>query len=139
MNCSPAANWCWSTTKSMSAAAPFNSRRALPIRSTNCGPGNSVNVRLLLGEYTQALTVPAAVVQRSQSGPYAYVIGADGKAQLRPIEVLQIQDGKAVVAKGLQAGETVVLDGQYKITAGATVVANRAAAGTPAEAPAGKQ
>ena len=43
---------------------------------------------------------------------------------MRPIDVLQIQDDKAVIAKGLQAGETVVLDGQYKIKPGIAVVAN---------------
>jgi len=86
-------------------------------------PGQYVNVRLKLGDYPQALTVPAPVVQRSQSGTYAYVVGSDGKARMQPIDVLQIQDGKAVVAKGLQAGETVVLDGQYKIKPGAPVVA----------------
>ncbi len=86
-------------------------------------PGQYVNVRLKLGDYAQALTVPAPVVQRAQSGTYAYVVGADGKAQMRPIDVLQIQDGKAVIAKGLQAGEDVVLDGQYKIKPGAEVVA----------------
>ena len=91
-------------------------------------PGEYVNVRLRLGEYAHALTVPAPVVQRGQSGTYAYVVGADGKAQMRPIEVLQTQDGKAVVAKGLQAGETVVLYGQYKIKPGVAVVAGPGAA-----------
>lgn len=86
-------------------------------------PGQYVNARLLLGEHAQALTVPAAVVQRGQSGTYAYAVGADGKAQMRPIEVLQIQDDKAVISKGLQAGETVVRDGQYKIKPGVAVVA----------------
>ena len=86
-------------------------------------PGQYVNVRLQLGQHAQAFTVPAPVVQRGQSGTYAYVVGADGKAQLRPIEVLQIQDGKAVITKGLEAGETVVLDGQYKIKPGVAVVA----------------
>jgi multidrug efflux system membrane fusion protein len=91
-------------------------------------PGQYVNVRLRLGEYAQALTVPAPVVQRGQSGTYAYVVGADGKAQMRPIEVLQTQDDKAVVAKGLEAGETVVLYGQYKIKPGVAVVAGPDAA-----------
>jgi multidrug efflux system membrane fusion protein len=96
-------------------------------------PGQYVNVRLLLGDRDQALTVPAAVVQRAQSGTYAYVVGDDHKAQMRAIDVLQIQDGKAVIAKGLEAGETVVLDGQYKIKPGVTVVpAPAAAASGPA-------
>ena len=86
-------------------------------------PGQYVNVRLKLGEHDQAITVPAPVVQRSQDGTYAYVVGADHKAEMRPIDVLQIQDGKAVITKGLTAGETVVLDGQYKIKNGVTVTA----------------
>ena len=95
-------------------------------------PGQYVNVRLQLGDHGQALTVPAPAVQRSQAGTYAYVISSDGKAEMRPIEVLQIQDGKAVVAKGLKAGETVVVDGQYKIKPGLQVVAGpTAAARTP--------
>jgi multidrug efflux system membrane fusion protein len=103
-------------------------------------PGQYVNVRLLLGEYAQALTVPAAVVQRGQSGTYAYVVGTNGKAQMRPIEVLQIQDDKAVIAKGLQAGETVVLDGQYKIKPDVAVVASpTAAASVTGAAPTGQQ
>ncbi|HEY8099233.1 MAG TPA: efflux RND transporter periplasmic adaptor subunit [Burkholderiaceae bacterium] len=96
-------------------------------------PGQYVNVRLLLGEYAQALTVPAPAVQRAQSGTYVYVVGADGKAQMRMIDVLQIQDGKAVIAKGLQAGETVVLDGQYKIKPGIQVVAEQHAAASREE------
>jgi len=95
-------------------------------------PGQYVNVRLQLGTYAKALTVPAAVVQRSQSGTYAYVIASNGKAQMRPIEVLQIQDGKAIIAKGLRAGETVVLDGQYKIKPGLSVVPSSAAKGAEA-------
>jgi len=71
-------------------------------------------------------------VQRSQSGTYAYVIANDGTAEMRPIDVLQIQDGKAVIAKGLQAGETVVLDGQYKIKPGLPVVAASTAPGLEA-------
>jgi multidrug efflux system membrane fusion protein len=104
-------------------------------------PGQYVNVRLQLGEYAQALTVPAQVVQRAQSGTYAYVVGADGKAQMRPIDVLQIQDGKAVVAKGLEAGEMVVLDGQYKIKPGAPVVARNTstASGTSVASEGNKQ
>jgi membrane fusion protein, multidrug efflux system len=93
-------------------------------------PGQYVNVRLFLGEQPGALTVPAGVVQRGQAGTYAYVIGADGKAQMRSIDVLRIQDGKAVIAKGLEAGETVVEDGQYKIRPGVAVVART----TPAPA-----
>ena len=90
-------------------------------------PGQYVNVRLQVGEYRQAVTVPAQVVQRGQSGTYAYVVGADGKAETRPIDVIKIQDGNAIVGRGLQAGEIVVVDGQYKIKPGVAVIAGPAA------------
>lgn len=95
-------------------------------------PGQYVNVRLVLGERPDALTVPAAAVQRSQDGTYAYVVGADNVAKNQAIKVAQIQDGIAVIDQGLQAGERVVTDGQYKLRPGAQVVeAGKAAAAQP--------
>ncbi len=103
-------------------------------------PGQYVNVRLLLGDHVQATTVPAEVLQRGPSGTYAFVIGADHKAEMRPVQVVQMQDGKAVIGKGLEPGETVVLDGQYKIKPGILVQPARAAsAPAPAGSAAGTQ
>lgn len=85
-------------------------------------PGQFVNVRLQLGLRAQALTIPAAAVQRSQTGTYVYAVGADGKTvQVQPVEVAQIQDGIAIIDKGLSADQTVVVDGQYKLKPGATI------------------
>ena len=85
-------------------------------------PGQYVNVRLVLGQRRQALTVPAAAVQRSQSGTYLYRVDADGKTvQAQAIEVASIQDGIAVIDKGVSAGQRVVVDGQYKLKPGAHI------------------
>jgi len=98
-------------------------------------PGQFVNVRLVLGTRAKALTVPAAVVQRSQDGTYAYVVEADGKTvQSQAIAVAQIQDGLAVIDKGLTAGQRVVVDGQYKLKPGARIVESAGAAAKPASA-----
>lgn len=84
-------------------------------------PGQYVNVRLVLGQRRQALTMPAAAVQRSQSGTYAYVVGDDKTVQAQPIEIASIQDGIAVIDKGVSAGQRVVVDGQYKLKPGARI------------------
>ncbi|MGB6055428.1 MAG: efflux RND transporter periplasmic adaptor subunit, partial [Burkholderiaceae bacterium] len=89
-------------------------------------PGQYVNVRLLLGRRRQALTVPAAVVQRGPDGVYAYVVGDDHTARVTPIRVTDIQDDVAVIEAGLQAGDRVVLDGQYKLKPGVPVAATDA-------------
>ena len=89
----------------------------------NLWPGQFVNVRLLLGTRPQAITVPEAAVQRSQSGVYVYVEDEATKTvRNQLISLTQIQDGTAVVGMGLKAGERVVVDGQYKLKPGVKVV-----------------
>ena len=96
-------------------------------------PGQFVNARLFLGTRVQALTVPESAVQRSQSGVYAYVVDeATGTVQSRPIAVAQIQDGIAVVASGLGAGQRVVTDGVYKLKPGSRIVEVARGASAPA-------
>lgn len=93
-------------------------------------PGQYVNARLQLGTHANALTVPAPAVQRGQNGTYAYVIDDSGIARLQPIHVVQIQDGVAIVDKGLTDGQRVVVDGQYKLKPGVHTVENHAPAPT---------
>jgi multidrug efflux system membrane fusion protein len=89
----------------------------------NLWPGQFVNMRLILGTYPKALTIPEAAVQRSQTGVYTYVVSADGQTvQSQPISLVQIEDGVAVVSSGLSAGQKVVTDGQYKLKPGSHVV-----------------
>ncbi len=86
-------------------------------------PGQYVNVRLVLGQRRGALTVPAAAVQRGSDGTYVYLVSADGKTvQPKPIQLALIQEGYAVVEKGLEAGQKVVVDGQYKLRPGSQIV-----------------
>lgn len=97
-------------------------KASFPNASHVLWPGQYVNMRLTLGQRRQALTVPAAAVQRGQDGTYAYVVDSDDKAQRALIHVVQIQDGVAVVDKGLVAGQRVVVDGQYKLRPGSQIV-----------------
>jgi multidrug efflux system membrane fusion protein len=101
-------------------------------------PGQYVNVRLVLGDRKQALTIPAAAVQRSQDGIYVYVVGADDTVKNQPIQLANIQDGVAVIDKGLNPGQRVVVDGQYKLKPGIKVVEAGAAGTGTAPAPAAK-
>ncbi len=66
-------------------------------------------------------TVPQQTVQVGPSGYYAYVIKDDGTVERRLVDVTAMQDGIVVVSKGLEVGEKVVVDGQYRLTQGARV------------------
>ncbi len=88
----------------------------------NLWPGQYVNVRLILGTRTKAITVPEAAIQRSQAGVFVYVVDEQTRtAQSRTIALAQIQDGTAVVSSGLDANDRVVVDGQYKLKPGVKV------------------
>lgn len=94
-------------------------------------PGQAASARLVLGTEPHALVVPNSVVQRGQDGLFAYVVDDHGKAQVQPIEVRGAEGGLTVVTKGLQAGQRVVSDGQYRLTPGADVAEARAEDGPP--------
>jgi multidrug efflux system membrane fusion protein len=94
-------------------------------------PGQSVDARLELGTLHDALTVPPGAVQRGQSGLFAYVIGTNGKAEVRNIAVGEGDDTRVQVTKGLAAGDRVVTDGQYRLVPGAPVSEAPATTATP--------
>ena len=84
-------------------------------------PGEFVNMRVILNVRRGVATVPDQTVQAGPSGQYVYVIDADNKVARRTVEVATVQDGIAVITKGLSNGEKVVVDGQYRLTDGARV------------------
>jgi membrane fusion protein, multidrug efflux system len=84
-------------------------------------PGEFVNLRVVLRVRREVATVPSQTVQDGPDGHYAYVIGQNDTVERRPVEVAAVQDGLAVVSKGLKPGEQVVVDGQYRLTDGTRV------------------
>lgn len=101
-------------------------------------PGQYVNMRLRLGTIAGATTVPSPAIQRGPNGSFVYVVKPDGTAAMQKVDLGQDQDGVAVIRDGVQAGQRVVVDGQFKLKPGSRVVeAGKAAA--PVAAPAGKR
>ncbi|HKS04153.1 MAG TPA: efflux RND transporter periplasmic adaptor subunit, partial [Chthoniobacterales bacterium] len=84
-------------------------------------PGKFVNARLVLTTRKDATVIPSSVVQRGPQGTYAYLIKPDKTVEMRPIKVAQTEGNLALVDEGLQPGEQVVVDGQYKLQPGAHV------------------
>jgi multidrug efflux system membrane fusion protein len=99
-------------------------------------PGQFVNTRLLLAIHTNGVVVPASVVQRGPEGAFAFVVQDDGTAKMRPLKVAQIDNGLALIDDGLQPGETVVVDGQYKLQDGSHIKPVEAAASLATNSPA---
>ncbi len=84
-------------------------------------PNQFVNAHLLLKKLDNAVTAPASALQRGPDGTFTYLVDANNTVQMRPIQVSLTQGSTVVIAKGLQAGDRVVTDGQEKLSAGMRV------------------
>ena len=84
-------------------------------------PGMFVNVRVVTQIQDNGLTVPLDAVQQGPQGQYVFVIGPDHKVAMQPVSVRETLTGEALIDKGLSAGETVVVRGQYRLTPGTVV------------------
>jgi multidrug efflux system membrane fusion protein len=91
-------------------------------------PGQFVNVVVTVAERPRAVVAPSAAVQQGQSGAYVFVVKQDGTVESRPVVVAAggANGHESVIEKGLSPGETVVTDGQLRLTPGARVAVKEA-------------
>ena len=88
-------------------------------------PGQFVDVALELSTQKNAIVVPTKAIQTGQQGEYVYVVRANNTAESRPVKTLGVYQNLTVVGEGLNAGETVVVDGQLRIAPNAKVAVER--------------
>jgi multidrug efflux system membrane fusion protein len=103
------------------ATATIRLKAILPNANRRLWPGNLTQTTLRLGVDRRAIVVPSAAVQNGQQGQYVYVVGEDQTVTMRPVKIARTHADDAVVAEGLRPGESVVTDGQLRLTPGARV------------------
>ncbi len=84
-------------------------------------PGRFVNVELRLGSEADQIVVPTQAVQTGQTGKQVYVVKADNTVALRIVTITRTAGDLTSLASGVAEGETVVTDGQLRLTPGAQV------------------
>ncbi len=84
-------------------------------------PGTFVNVELTVRTVKDGLSVPTDAVQQGAGGEFVYVVGVGEKVSPQPVTVAQRRRGMALVSAGLKPGETVVVQGQYRLVDGTVV------------------
>ena len=96
-------------------------KATFPNANRKLWPGAFANVSLRMGEQANAVIVPNQVVQIGQDGSYVYVVTPDQTAEMRPVVTSIRVNDDIVITKGLEPGETVVSEGQLRITDGSKV------------------
>ena len=84
-------------------------------------PGQFVTVNLTLLQLTNAVVVLNQAVQTGQNGEFVYVVKSDQTAEQRPVTIGVAYGDVTEIKSGLQAGETVVTDGQLRLAPGTPV------------------
>ena len=97
-------------------------------------PGEFVNARLLLEIRKDVVVIPPVAVQRGPNGLFTWVVKPDNTVEPRPIQIGTTTGDRTIVISGLDDGERVVTDGQYKLQTNAPVtIANPDPAATQGE------
>jgi RND family efflux transporter MFP subunit len=103
-------------------------RATMPNKDELLWPGTLVTVALTFRE-EEAVVVPSAAVQVSQTGTYVFILNGD-VVNVRPVVVARVAGTDSTIASGLDGGETVVVSGQLTLTEGSKVSPREPKAGT---------
>jgi len=103
----------------------------------NLKPGMFARATADLGGKTSAILLPEQVIVPRPDGNYVF-LAVNGKAELRKVTLGKRDPGRVEIVSGVQAGDTVVLDGQIKLRPGVPVVTLEQAAQMMKKMPAGK-
>jgi multidrug efflux system membrane fusion protein len=110
-------------------------RATIPNSDHYLWPGQYVKVALTLQVLKGAIVVPSQTIQLGGKGPYLFVVKPDNTVEQRLVTQGVRYRDLVVVADGLKADETVVVEGQLTIGNGAKVNPSPYRAGIPGGSP----
>jgi membrane fusion protein (multidrug efflux system) len=84
-------------------------------------PGFFARARVVAETLKDAVVVPQRAISEVQGSYQVGVIGADGKAEIRPVKVGARTGSDWVISSGVSAGEKIVVEGLQKLKAGQPV------------------
>jgi membrane fusion protein, multidrug efflux system len=98
-------------------------------------PGLYVRVRIEQAVRKNALSIPQRAVQRDATGAaMVYVVGAENKAEAKPLTLGPALQGEWIVEKGLADGDKVIVEGGQKLQPGMVVAPEEWKPATSADA-----
>ncbi len=83
-------------------------------------PGQFVNVSMVLTTEKDALTIPSHAVMNGQKGEFVFLV-KNGLVEMRLVTIRRAFGDDVLIEKGLEAGDTVVTDGQIQAVPGGPV------------------
>jgi len=91
-------------------------------------PGMFARVRADLGTREDSITAPQRAIFSLQGKSFVWIVTSDGKASQRPVTTAEQVGPDFLIAGGLVAGETIIVEGIHKVREGMPVTILPAAA-----------
>ncbi|MCC6532692.1 MAG: efflux RND transporter periplasmic adaptor subunit [Burkholderiales bacterium] len=117
------------------ATGTTETRAELPNPRGVLKPGQFVRVVLRGATRPDAIVVPQRAVLEGPKGKFVYVVDAQSKAEVRPVEVGDWHGDDWVIQQGLKRGDRVIVAGLLRVGPGAPVRVAAAGAAEPAGKP----
>lgn len=97
--------------------------------------GMFVRVKIPVSKPYEALLIPERALATDQSIKFVYVVGQDGKAQRRNVELGNLRGDMRIVKTGLAKGERVIVKGLQRVKPGQVVESESETEATEAPSP----
>jgi membrane fusion protein, multidrug efflux system len=86
-------------------------------------PGQFIRARVEGVTLTNVVSIPRKAVMSNAQGPFVWIVGAEEKVEMRPVEIGRTMGNNILVTNGLAAGDRFVVDGVLKVQPGVQVSA----------------
>jgi membrane fusion protein (multidrug efflux system) len=109
----------------------FLARASMPNPRGSLLPGEYVKLQLVVDQLEDAVVVPAPAVMETEAGPAVYIVDGQGKVAIQRVEAGHTHEGLRVIARGLEPGVPVIVEGLQMVRPGLPVKTEVAALPRP--------
>jgi len=90
-------------------------RAVLPNADAQLIPGQFIRARVEGVMLSHVVSIPRKALMAGPQGAFVWLVGADSKAQMRPVQVGRSMGNNVIVTDGLQPGDRYIVEGVMKV------------------------
>jgi membrane fusion protein (multidrug efflux system) len=90
-------------------------RAVMPNADAQLIPGQFVRARVEGVLLSHVVAIPRKALMSGPQGSFVWLVGADSKAQMRPVQVGRSMGNNVIVTDGLQPGDRYIVEGVMKV------------------------
>jgi membrane fusion protein, multidrug efflux system len=90
-------------------------RAVMPNADAQLIPGQFIRARVEGVMLSQVVSIPRKALMAGPQGAFVWLVGADSKAQMRPVQVGRSMGNNVIVTDGLQPGDRYIVEGVMKV------------------------